>query len=133
MMYLLLFVLVAGVMICFAKRLTVSGEELGDALGMEASWVGALLLASITSLPELIIGGGSSLMGNQSMAVSNIFGSNIFNLFITTFIHKSKELALIASIVSLLRLIVPLLYFNILILIKCSIFFLKNSSFLIES
>lgn len=82
MMYLLLFVLVAGVMIYFAKRLTVSGEELGDGLGMEASWVGALLLASITSLPELIIGGGSSLMGNQSMAVSNIFGSNIFNLFI---------------------------------------------------
>ncbi len=82
MMYLLLFVLVAGIMIYFAKRLTVSGEELGDGLGMEASWVGALLLASITSLPELIIGGGSSLMGNQSMAVSNIFGSNIFNLFI---------------------------------------------------
>ncbi len=82
MMYLLLFVLVAGVMIYFAKRLTVSGEELGEGLGMEASWVGALLLASITSLPELIIGGGSSLMGNQSMAVSNIFGSNIFNLFI---------------------------------------------------
>lgn len=82
MIYLLLFVLVAGVMVYFAKRLTVSGEDLGDALGMEASWVGALLLASITSLPELIIGGGSSLMGNQSMAVSNIFGSNIFNLFI---------------------------------------------------
>lgn len=82
MLYLLLFVVTAGVMIYFAKRLTVSGETLGDALGMEASWVGALLLASITSLPELIIGGGSTLLGNQSMAVANIFGSNIFNLFI---------------------------------------------------
>jgi len=82
MLYLGLFILTAYVMIMFAKRLTVSGETLGDALGMEASWVGALLLASITSLPELIIGGGSALMGNHSMAVSNIFGSNIFNLFI---------------------------------------------------
>ncbi len=82
MIYLLLFVVIAGIMIYFAKRLTVSGEILGDALGMDASWVGALLLASITSLPELIIGGGSTLMGNQPMAVSNIFGSNIFNLFI---------------------------------------------------
>ena len=82
MLYLILFILTAYVMIIFARRLAVSGEILGDALGMEASWIGALLLASITSLPELIIGGGSILMGNHSMAVSNIFGSNIFNLFI---------------------------------------------------
>ena len=70
MTYLLLFVLVAGVMIYFAKRLTLSGEELGDALGMEASWVGALLLASITSLPELIIGGGSAPTASAPSALA---------------------------------------------------------------
>ena len=82
MLHLLLFIIIAGIMICFARRLTVSGEKLGEVLGMEASWVGALLLASITSLPELIVGISSVSMGNHSMAVSNIFGSNIFNVFI---------------------------------------------------
>ncbi|GLI54539.1 sodium:calcium antiporter [Propionigenium maris DSM 9537] len=82
MTVLILFFLIAGMMICFARRLTVSGERLGDVLGMEASWVGALLLASITSLPELIVGVSSVFLGNHSMAVSNIFGSNIFNVFI---------------------------------------------------
>ncbi len=82
MLMLILFCLIAGMMICFARRLTVSGERLGDVLGMEASWVGALLLASITSLPELIVGISSVFLGNHSMAVSNIFGSNIFNVFI---------------------------------------------------
>ncbi len=82
MIVLILFCLIAGMMICFARRLTVSGERLGDVLGMEASWVGALLLASITSLPELIVGISSVFLGNHSMAVSNIFGSNIFNVFI---------------------------------------------------
>ena len=82
MINLILFCLIAGMMICFARRLTVSGERLGDVLGMEASWVGALLLASITSLPELIVGMSSVYLGNHSMAVSNIFGSNIFNVYI---------------------------------------------------
>ncbi len=82
MTVLILFFLIAGMMICFARRLTVSGERLGDVLGMEASWVGALLLASITSLPELIVGVSSVFLKNHSMAVSNIFGSNIFNVFI---------------------------------------------------
>lgn len=82
MLILILFCLIAGMMICFARRLTASGERLGDVLGMEASWVGALLLASITSLPELIVGISSVFLGNHSMAVSNIFGSNIFNVFI---------------------------------------------------
>lgn len=82
MLYLILFILTSGLMIHFARRLTVSGEGLGEALGLEASWVGVLLLASITSLPELIVGSGAVFMGNHSMAVANIFGSNVFNLFI---------------------------------------------------
>lgn len=82
MIYLILFFIVAGGMVFFAKRLTHSGDNLGKSLGMESSWVGVVLLASITSLPELVTGITSTNLGNQTMAVANIFGSNTFNLFI---------------------------------------------------
>lgn len=82
MIYLILFFITAYFMVYFAKRLTNSGEKLGSSMGLDASWVGILLLASVTSLPELITGISSTLMGNHSMAVSNVFGSNVFNIFI---------------------------------------------------
>lgn len=42
--------------------------------------MGVLLLASITSLPELIVGMSSVFMGNHSVAVFNIF--NVFIIFL---------------------------------------------------
>lgn len=80
------FLITAGGLLYFAKRLTVSGECLGDRLGLDSTLVGAILLASITSLPELITSGASAYIGNESMAVANIFGSNIFNLSIIFFV-----------------------------------------------
>lgn len=46
------------------------------------SFVGALLLSIATSLPEFTVTLNCAKMGNMSMAVGNIFGSNIFNIFI---------------------------------------------------
>jgi len=83
---LIYFLLAAGSLLYFAKRLTISGECLGDRLGLDSTLIGAILLASITSLPELITSGASAYMGNESMAVANIFGSNIFNLSIIFFL-----------------------------------------------
>ncbi len=82
MVYLMLFFIIACGMVFFAKRLTLSGDNLGKSLGMESSWVGVVLLASITSLPELVTGITSTNLGNQTMAIANIFGSNTFNIFI---------------------------------------------------
>lgn len=44
--------------------------------------VGGLLLAIATSLPEMSVTFAAARMGNTSMAVGNIFGSNIFNIFV---------------------------------------------------
>lgn len=46
------------------------------------TFVGGLLLAIATSLPEMAVTFSAAKMGNISMAVGNIFGSNIFNVFI---------------------------------------------------
>ncbi len=51
-------------------------------LTLGQTFVGALFLSIATSLPELSVTLGAARLGNVSMAVGNIFGSNIFNLFI---------------------------------------------------
>ncbi len=82
MLYLGLFVFFAAVIVFSGRKLSIYGDAIGDIKGLEKSWVGVILLASITSLPELITSISASLMGNPDMAVSNIFGSNLFNIFI---------------------------------------------------
>ena len=82
MLNILIFLILAFIIIKAGKTLSICGDKLGDILGLEKSWVGIIMLASITSLPELITSTASTLIGNPQMAVSNIFGSNLFNVFI---------------------------------------------------
>lgn len=82
MINIFVFLVLAYIIILSGKRLTICGDKIGESLGMEKSWVGLIMLASITSLPELITSCSSTLMGNPGMAVSNVFGSNLFNIFI---------------------------------------------------
>ncbi len=63
-------ILVAGMVLAWV------GEALAEQTGLGASFVGATLLAISTSLPELSTAITAVRLGNYSMAVSNIFGSN---------------------------------------------------------
>jgi len=57
----------------------VSGD-IAQITGWGATFVGALFLAVVTSLPELAVSAGAIKVGSPHMALGNIFGSNIFNL-----------------------------------------------------
>lgn len=63
-------VLVGGVV------LVASAESLATQTGLGSSFVGATLVASSTSLPELSTTLAAVRMGAYSMAIGNIFGSN---------------------------------------------------------
>ena len=73
--------------ICIAS-ITVSGSYLsryGDAIadknGLGGSWGGIILLATITSLPELVTGISSVTIANMpDIAVGDVLGSCVFNL-----------------------------------------------------
>lgn len=82
MLNILFFLILAFIIIKAGKQLSICGDKLGDVMGLEKSWIGIVMLASITSLPELITSTASTVIGNPQMAVSNIFGSNLFNIFI---------------------------------------------------
>jgi len=59
-----------------------TAEAIAAQSGLGSSFIGATLLASSTSLPELSASIAAVRLGSQSMAISNIFGSNLIMIFL---------------------------------------------------
>jgi cation:H+ antiporter len=72
----LFFLLGTAVILVAGMVLAKVGEALAEQTGLGSTFVGATLLAISTSLPELSTAIAAVRLGNYSMAVSNIFGSN---------------------------------------------------------
>ena len=64
----------------FGLLLVVFAERIADQSGLGASFVGVTLLAGATSLPELTTSIAAARLGAYTMAISNIFGSNLIML-----------------------------------------------------
>jgi cation:H+ antiporter len=72
----------AGIIIITALALPYFAEHIADYTGLGKSFVGTLFLAASTSLPEIAVSLAAVRMGAADMAVGNLLGSNIFNIFI---------------------------------------------------
>ncbi|GIV97885.1 MAG: sodium/calcium exchanger membrane protein [Herpetosiphonaceae bacterium] len=57
------------------------GEQIAAITGLGTSFVGVIFLAITTSLPEIVASFAALRLNAVDLAVSNIFGSNIFNIF----------------------------------------------------
>lgn len=68
-------------------RLTHLADALSDKLNLGKAWVGLLLLAGITSLPELVTGSTAVIIGEPDLAFGNIFGSCMFNVAIIVLLN----------------------------------------------
>lgn len=75
------FVLAAVVLVLASPHLVRSSAAIADATGLSAGFIGTLALATITSLPELVTVIAAVRLGAHDLAVGNLFGSNIFNMF----------------------------------------------------
>ncbi|MBW3563286.1 MAG: sodium:calcium antiporter [Acidobacteria bacterium] len=58
---------------------TQSGEQIAEQTGIGGSFAGAVLLAIATSLPEVSTTVEAARLGARMMAISNIFGTNLFD------------------------------------------------------
>ncbi len=73
----------AAVIIYSGSKLSFYGDKIADLTGMGKAWVGLILMASVTSLPELITGISSvAIVKAPNLAAGDIFGSCVFNLLI---------------------------------------------------
>lgn len=71
-----LVVLVAG------AWLPQAADGLAQAMGLSRSFVGTVLMAAVTTLPEMAVTLGALRLGALDMAIGNLLGSNLFNVAI---------------------------------------------------
>ena len=90
------------VIILFAgTRLARYGDIIAEKTGLGGIWVGLVLLAAITSVPEIATGVSSAaLVGSADLAVGTLFGSNLFNLAILALLDAFHPYTPILSLVS---------------------------------
>jgi len=58
-----------------------SSAEIAEITGLGPTFVGTTLVAFVTSLPELVTTVSAVKLGADDMAIGNLFGSNLFNMF----------------------------------------------------
>ncbi|MGE3958180.1 MAG: sodium:calcium antiporter [Vicinamibacterales bacterium] len=77
------FIGTALVIVVAGSRLARYGDVLGEKTGLGRNWIGVVLLAATTSLPELFTGfGATALAPLPDIAVGDVLGSCMFNLLI---------------------------------------------------
>jgi len=74
------FSICAAVIIVSGFFLIRASKEIAQATALSASFMGAVLVAIVTSLPELATSIGALRIRAYDMIVGNLFGSNMFNI-----------------------------------------------------
>ncbi len=77
------FAVCAGVILYSGSQLTRHGDAIAEKTGLGRNWIGLVLLATVTSLPELITGVAAVTLNDlPDMAVSGTLGSCMFNMMV---------------------------------------------------
>jgi len=78
----LVFLISAATVAAAGSRLARDGDTIAEVTGLGGAWVGAILVAAVTSLPELATDGHAVLQGSPGLAVGDLFGSSMANMAI---------------------------------------------------
>lgn len=62
-------------------RFVAGASEIASAMGVSEAVIGLTIVATGTSLPELATSVVAAIKGNSGIAIGNVIGSNIFNIF----------------------------------------------------
>jgi cation:H+ antiporter len=105
----LVFALSAAAVILAGIRLSRDGDTIAERTGLGGAWVGAILIAGATSLPELATDIFAVRMGERSLAVGDLFGSNMANMLILAVADLSVRNVLVLSRVTVNQVLVGVL------------------------
>ena len=74
-------------------RLSLYGDVIAEKLQLSRTWIGVVMVASVTSLPELVTGVSSVTAAEApDIAAGDVLGSCVFNLVlivILDFLHRA--------------------------------------------
>lgn len=96
------FIICTGVIVIAGSRLSKYGDMMADMMGWGKMFVGMILMASVTSMPELMTGISSIVIVDApNLAVGDIVGSCAFNILIISmmdlFYDSKKPLTSVAQ------------------------------------
>jgi len=94
------FLLAALIVVAAGAWLPFIGSEIVSVMGWGSTFVAVLFIAIATTLPELTVSVTALRLGERSMAVGNLVGSNIFNIAIIFLIDIFNQPLSIFSAVS---------------------------------
>jgi len=90
----LVFVISASVIVFAGTKLSRYGDQLADLTGLGGLWIGVVMMAAATSLPEIFTDVSAALMDAPDIAAGDLFGSNMANMLILGIIdlmHRQKH------------------------------------------
>jgi len=124
------FAVCAVVIVFSGYRLTLTADQISAVTGIDQSFIGSILVAAATSLPELVATISAIKIGAYNMAVGNVFGSNIFNMTVIFFadvFYRQGVLLEDARIVHILTATIGILMATIMLI---GLFYRSRRSFM---
>jgi len=92
------FIVVGAIVVYSGAKLAFFADVIAEKTGMSRTWVGVLLLASMTSLPELITGASAvTTIDGTDIAIGGMLGSCVFNLAIIAILDSLYRPGVILS------------------------------------
>jgi cation:H+ antiporter len=90
----IIFLLSATAIIVAGSKLSQYGDQIAEYSGLGRVWIGVVLMAGATSLPEILTDINAALLDAPDLAVGDLFGSNMANMCILGIIdllHRQKR------------------------------------------
>jgi len=79
-------------------RLSKYGDIIAEKSGLGRAWIGLVLMASVTSLPELVTGISSvTFAGVPNIAIGDVLGSCVFNMLIISILDANYRIMPIST------------------------------------
>jgi len=107
------FTVLGLLLIAFASLLAHAADRISDATGIGRVWIGTILLAGATSLPELATDIAAVRIGAADLAAGDLFGSSMANMLIFALVGlfvgkltppgRSAEVVALAALAMLLN------------------------------
>ncbi|MGN0992429.1 MAG: sodium:calcium antiporter [Bacilli bacterium] len=81
----ILFLVFAFLTVFLSIRLSCYADKLSKTSLVSGALIGGIVLAGVTSLPEFVTCFSAIMVGNPTLAIGDVLGSNLFNIFMICF------------------------------------------------
>jgi cation:H+ antiporter len=112
----LVFLISALAVIAAGTRLSRDGDAIAEGTGLGGAWIGAILVAGATSLPELATDIYAVRAGQHGLAIGDLFGSCMANILILAIADLMVTQVRVLTRVAINQVLVGLLAISLLVI-----------------